>query len=627
MVRKQDDFYTAINQTWLAEVTLAPDQVQRGSFSDLAAKNAERLQALLGEAPADDQPALQAAKQLYALALDVERRESEGPFPVQPMAEKILGLRNLADLQAQAAEFIFADISTPFSFHVAADMGDNQTQTLYADAPRTILPDTTYYVDDSVESEQLIEVWIEQAFTVLNCFGFGNQDSGKLIENALVFDKLLSAAIMTATEADDPWNHYHPTTLVAFQKYSQFVDLAALTEQLVGHRVPKVTLQQQRYWENLDELVNPQTFPLIKSWMLIKALVDATPYLTEKLRQAGGQYHLALTGAKALVAPANAAFEKVNEIYEVVLGTEYAKRYLTVAAKQAVAAMVTAVRDTYQARLAANTWLSTATQQQAQAKLAQMTVKLGAPQQLPSYYAQLVVDPQASYYINIKKLQTIQRQAYFSQAGAPVDPTTWQMGAARVNAYYDNSRNEIVFPAGILQPPFYGIEQSAATNYGGLGTIIAHEITHAFDTKGAHTNAAGNLSDWWREHDYQAFVTQARRVEQQFSGHVVNGMPVNAQQTLAENVADNGGVAVALATLKTIAGGADLSAFFENFARSWRTVVTADYRQLHNSMDAHSPAQLRVNITLSNFTEFLDAYQVQPTDEMWRESRERVQIW
>ncbi|QBO36523.1 M13 family peptidase [Periweissella cryptocerci] len=627
MVRIQDDFYTAINQAWLDEVELAPDQVQRGSFSDLTAENERRVQAILTDNN-EDHLALQGAKQLYAIALDYERREDDGPFPVQPMAEKILKLRDLAELQEQAAEFIFADVSTPFSFHVAADMRNTNIHVLYADAPRTIMPDTAYYVDDNPEAEHLIESWIEQAFDVLARFGFENTDIGKLIENALVFDKLLSAAIMTTTEADDPWNHYHPTTLADFNTHSQFVDLGGLTAQLVGHQVTKVVIQQQRYWSNFDELVNPQTFPLIKSWMLIKALVNATPYLSESLRQAGGQYNLALTGAKALVEPRRAAFEVVNDIFGEALGMMYAQRHFSSVAHENVTAMITAISAAYQDQLAANDWLSANTKQQARLKLAEMTVRVGAPTQLPRYYAQLTVDVTASYYINVQNLRAIKRQAYFAKADLPVDKAAWHMAAHRVNAYYDGPRNEIVFPAGILQWPFYDVKQDVAANYGGIGTIIAHEMTHALDDKGSHLDATGSLSNWWQTADYQAFKKRTLILEKQFEQQVANGVTVNAQQTLAENVADNGGVTVALAALKNVMGSdANLAPFFASFARIWRKQATPDYWRLRGAVDVHSPAQLRVNITLSNFSEFFTTYDIKAGDAMWRAPQERMHIW
>ena len=282
--------------------------------------------------------------------------------------------------------------------------------------------------------------------------------------------------------------------------------------------------------------------------------------------------------------------------------------------------------EVYKNRLAQNDWLTPETRDKAIVKLNVIKPYIGYPDELPERYSRKVVDENLTLFENAQKLSQIDIAYSWSKWNQPVDYKEWGMPAHMVNAYYNPQKNLIVFPAAILQAPFYDLHQSSSANYGGIGAVIAHEISHAFDTNGASFDENGSLNNWWTEHDYQAFTERTQKVIDQFEGQDSYGAKVNGKLTVSENVADLGGIAAALEAAKK---EADFSAeeFFTNFARIWRMKGREEYMKLLASVDVHAPAKLRTNVQLPNFDDFFTTFDVQEGDGMWRSPGDRVIIW
>ena len=321
-----------------------------------------------------------------------------------------------------------------------------------------------------------------------------------------------------------------------------------------------------------------------------------------------------------------AAYYLASGAYSQALGLWYAGQKFSPEAKADVEHKVATMIDVYKKRLASADWLAKETRDKAIVKLNVITPHIGYPEKLPETYAKKIIDESLSLVENAQNLAKISIAHSWSKWNKPVDRSEWHMPAHMVNAYYDPQQNQIVFPAAILQAPFYSLEQSSSANYGGIGAVIAHEISHAFDTNGASFDENGSLNNWWTEADYKAFTERTDKIVEQFDGLDSYGAKVNGKLTVSENVADLGGVACALEAAKQ---DDDFSArdFFINFATIWRMKARDEYMQMLASIDVHAPAKLRTNVTLPNFDDFHEEFDIKAGDPMWRAPENRVIIW
>lgn len=304
----------------------------------------------------------------------------------------------------------------------------------------------------------------------------------------------------------------------------------------------------------------------------------------------------------------------------------YAGQKFSPEAKADVENKVARMIEVYKSRLEMADWLAPATREKAITKLNVITPHIGYPEKLPETYAKKVIDETLSLVENAQNLAKITIAHTWSKWNKPVDRSEWHMPAHLVNAYYDPQQNQIVFPAAILQEPFYSLDQSSSANYGGIGAVIAHEISHAFDTNGASFDEHGSLNDWWTQEDYAAFKERTDKIVSQFDGLESHGAKVNGKLTVSENVADLGGVACALEAAQS---EEDFSArdFFINFATIWRMKAREEYMQMLASIDVHAPGELRTNVTLTNFDAFHETFDIKEGDAMWRAPKDRVIIW
>ena len=326
------------------------------------------------------------------------------------------------------------------------------------------------------------------------------------------------------------------------------------------------------------------------------------------------------------MAAEKAAFYLAAQPFNQAIGYYYAQQQFSPEAKADVEAKVATMINVFKQRLETNDWLNETTKKKAVIKLDTIVPHIGYPEQLPARLAKKIVDPDATLFETALKFRQIEVAYQWSKWQQPVDRSEWHMPAHLVNAYYDPQQNQIVFPAAILQAPFYDLSQSSSANYGGIGAVIAHEISHAFDTNGAAFDEFGSLNNWWTDADFKAFKQRTDQVVAQFDGLESYGAKVNGKLTVSENVADLGGLAAALAAAK-LDDDFSARAFFESWATIWRMKARPEYMQLLAASDPHGPAKLRVNVQVKNFDEFFSTFGVIATDKMWLDPSLRVQIW
>lgn len=320
------------------------------------------------------------------------------------------------------------------------------------------------------------------------------------------------------------------------------------------------------------------------------------------------------------------AYYLASGTFDQVVGDYYGRKYFGETAKNDVHQMVEKMIGVYQHRLANNTWLSKKTRDKAILKLSKLGIQVGYPDKIDPLYQKLHVNPDESLLTNVLAITRVVRENLFAKWNKPVDRNQWEMSAATVNAYYHPFRNIIVFPAAILQAPFYSLKQSSSENYGGIGSVIAHEISHAFDNNGALFDEYGNLNNWWTAEDSAHFRSLAQKMVTEFDGIEYVGQKVNGKLTVSENIADGGGLSCALEAAKS-EGDADMTAFFINWTTIWRMKATRQYMQLLLSIDVHAPAKLRANVQVQNLPEFYETFGIKPGDAMYVAPDKRVNIW
>ncbi len=630
---KKQDFYEAINGEWFKTAVIPSDKPATGGFQDLV----EGIDQLLmsdfrqmaegsKEIPAGR---LKDAVEFYRLAMDYDSRKAQGAQPIQDLLHRIISLESYDDLNHQLPEWIKEGLPLPFNFYVDADMKNTAVNALYLDPAALILPDKTYYEGENEQAEAMLQVFFDMAVKVMQKTGHTRSEAETIAEQALAFDRALAPHVKSAEENADYSKMYNPRDVKEVVAYSDKLDLKKALAGIVSQPVEKVIVTEPAYFEALHEFITDDHLPLLKSWMYIQTLLGYTRFLSEDLRQTGGIYSRFLSGIDEAMSPEKAAYYLALNTFNQVVGLYYGQTYFGEKAKADVKHMVATMIGVYKDRLSKNDWLTAETRDKAILKLNKIAVHVGYPDKIPAYYEKFLTKTAAdggSLVDNVRHFSRLATEANFAKFKQPVDRDLWEMPACMVNAYYSGSLNIIVFPAAILQAPFYSLDQSSSANYGGIGAVIAHEISHAFDNNGAKFDEYGNLNNWWTEGDLKHFEKLAEDMINEFDGLPIAGSRVNGKLTVSENIADAGGLSCALEAAKK-EDDLDLNAFFTNWARIWRTKAKEQYQQLLLSIDVHAPAKLRANVQLQNIDDFFTTYEIAPDDPMYRAPENRVHIW
>ncbi len=626
----KDDLYEAVNGEWLKTAKIPDDKPATGGFNDLVDEIDKQLMDdfdayAAGKEKSDDSRFNEMIK-LYHLAKKFDWRKKVGPQPLKRMLASVENLNSYEDYQSQWKNWILAGMPSPISFDIDADMKNATVYALFASSPSLILPDKSYYeAEKKAQHDQLLQLWSSMVEALMDKLGYSKEEAKKIIDDAIKFDALLAPNVKSAEEAADYSKMYNPQTVAELASATDQLDIAAIIKQLVGEEPEKVIVTEPEYFKALNKILQ-DNFELFKNWALIRVIRENASYLDDEMREINGRYGRALSGSKKPVSQRKFAFYLARDMFSQVAGDYYGKKYFGPQAKADVHHMVEQMIKVYKGRLTNNQWLSKDTRDKAILKLDKLGIQVGYPDKIPALYDQFKVDEEESLIANLNQLTVTANKELFSRWNKPVDRMRWEMSAATVNAYYHPFKNIIVFPAAILQAPFYSLKQSSSQNYGGIGAVIAHEISHAFDNNGSLFDEFGNLNNWWTDEDSAHFKQLAQKMIEEFDGIPFAGQKVNGKLTVSENIADAGGLSCALEAAKT---EADFNAqeFFINWATIWRMKATEQYMQLLLSIDVHAPQKLRANIQAENLDDFYTAFDIKPGDEMYRAPEDRVHIW
>lgn len=627
-IRIQDDLYTAVNGDWEKDAVIPDDKPATGGFHDLADDVEKKLMAdfenvASGEGAPDEYFA--EAVKLYKLAKDFTSRDREGIEPEQKRLHRIQKL-TLDEFNAQVGDLALSSYPLPFTVDVAADMKDTSKNSVGFAGPSTILPDTTYYADDNESGKQLLKVYIATAKSVLAATDLSAADQEAYIAKTLSFDAKIAARVKSQEEWADYPAVYNPQPLTDVADKADPVDLIAFLNDTMPGLPEQIIVYDPHFLDEMHSLFNADSFEKYKAWAYVSDLLGNTGFLSDELRVNGGAYKRALSGAPAAPTQIKHAYRLANSIFSEPIGVYYGRTYFGEKAKQDVTGLVEQMIETYKERLQASSWLSSETSAKAVVKLDKMVLKMGYPDKVDAVFDKLHVDLDQPLLDNVVAITRTKMAHQFAKLTKPVDRGEWAMPGHLVNACYDPSRNDITFPAAILQAPFYSLKQSDSVNLGGIGAVIAHEISHGFDNNGAQFDEFGNLKNWWTEADYKVFNGLTQQMIDEFNGIEYAGGKVNGKLIVSENIADAGGLAAALATAKKDPD-VDLKAFFTNWSRIWRMKARTEYKQLLLSTDVHAPNYLRANIQPRNLDDWYTTFDVKPGDGMYLEPEKRITIW
>lgn len=628
MVAKyQDDFYQAVNQEWLNQAEIPADKPVTGGFYDLADKIEDLERATVKEIEAGQKQvaALDQFVALHQLTKDWDRRGQNEAGQVQQFLQPLLKIKNWDDFQEAEGQLILDSYTTPLALTVSPDSKNTARNELWLANPGLILPDTTSYQDEDSKKD-LLATWSTMVTGLLQRFGFTELEAQKLVDDTLAFDQLLADSESSRETLSDYWKNYHPTALADLTKQFTGYRIAAVIEKVLGQKPEKVIIFDGAFFAQANAVYQEKNFALIKAWSIVQNMLDIAKLLGNQSRIDAGVFGRKLSGAKEAVDADKAAFRQARAFFAQIVGRWYGQTYFGEAAKKDVEKMVRDLIGVYDGRFDQQQWLSAATREKAKVKLAALQVKVGYPDQIPAYLEDRKVDVHKTLLENVEAFSKAAVADHFSRWGQAPDTSRWEMPGDLVNAYYSPEFNQIVFPAAILQAPFYDYHQSSSQNFGGIGTVIAHEITHAFDTNGARYDEHGNLKEWWTKEDFEHFEQKTQAVVAAFDGQDSAGAKINGHLTVSENVADLGGVSAALAAAKE-QKDFDAKAFFENFATLWRQKAAPAYLAMLAKIDVHAPAKLRTNVILPNFDDFHQTYGIQAGDRMWLDPDKRIQIW
>ncbi|MBR3076308.1 MAG: M13 family peptidase [Oscillospiraceae bacterium] len=630
-IRIQDDLYEAVNGEWLKTAVIPEDRPTTGGFADLD-QGVEKImmadfRAFAAGEKTSDIPEMKYAIALYKKVLDAERRNREGIAPALPTLELLRSIQSPEALNAHAAELLLADIELPLRVGVTEDMQDAETYSFIMAGPDLILPDTSYYAEDNEAGKQLLGVWADMAAKVLAFTPLSEAEQKQYLEDALAFDALAAKKVKSMLEWSEYTKCHNPMPTEEVAVYTAPFDIRKLLADLYGEKAPETLIvYDPRAVKEMNGYFSAENFGLYIHWAYVKTLLKATACLSEELAALGKTYSRALRGVAVDPSLEKQAYQTASELYAEPIGVYYGRTYFGEEAKKDVVDMVKKIIETYKLRMAKNGFLAESTKEQAIKKLSTIEVKMGYPDEIKPIWSQLVFDENDSLLPIMAQLTLIRQKDMLDKLHKPVDRTEWLMPGHMVNACYNPSANDITFPAAILQKPFYALTQSPSENLGGIGAVIGHEISHAFDNNGAHFDEHGNLNNWWTEADFAAFKELTKGMVEQFDGIEFHGGKVSGELTVSENIADNGGMGVTLEIMHGLPDP-DYRAYFRNWARIWCIKAKEEYIQLLLASDVHSPTVLRANMMPRNFPEWYEAFGVTENDGMYIAPEKRISIW
>ncbi|MFD0992624.1 M13 family metallopeptidase [Tenacibaculum geojense] len=652
-VKPTEDFYNFVNGTWQKNTEIPDDRSSWGSFAELRKKTDADVLAILDEAIKEgnfpkvkdaqgneidsDQ---QKAVYYFESIMDTVSRNQQGTDPLKPYLAKIDEIKSKADVETYITNVAPYGGGPFYGFGVYNDLKDSKVNAGYMGAGGLGLS-RDYYVDEDEDTKEKLKKY--EAFVAKMFVEFGDTEEVAAKNAALVvdFEKSLATPRMTKEERRDARKMYNPMTVAELQELSPAINWEAHLKGIGVNDIDKVIVTDVNYFKELSNIFNNRSVEEMKTLLRWGAINGASGLLSTNLEKASWEfYSKTLRGAKEQRPRKERALASVNGSVGEALGQLYVEKMFPPEAKKKAEEMIANVRLGFEKRIGGLTWMGDSTKQKALEKLNKLTVKIAYPDKWKDYSELQVkgVKDGGSYFDNAMNVTKWNYYKNMEKLGKPVDRTEWGMSPQTVNAYFNPVNNEIVFPAAILQPPFYNYKADEAVNYGGIGAVIGHEISHSFDDSGSRFDGDGNLNNWWTPEDAEKFAAEGKALIKQYDDLVaIDDVHVNGTFTLGENIGDLGGVNAAYEGLQIfyskngkpekIDGYTPEQRFFMSWATVWRIKSRPEALKNQIKTDPHAPGMFRAYVPLKNVDAFYEAFDIKEGDKMYLKPEERVKIW
>lgn len=641
-VDPKQDFYNYVNGSWLKNNTIPEDEVSWGGFSVLRKSTRKDLLEIVSFAKESSAYAAgsdqKKALLLFDSEMDTLTRDSLGVGPILPSLKKIDEVENMEELQhLMATDYA---VSAPFvGYGVSADLNNSTMNTMYISPGRLGLPDRDYYLNQDEKSKQIREQYKDFMVNMFDYVGVDSDQAKKNAEIVLALETKLAEPRMDKVERRDARKRNNPRTLAELQSMSPVFGWEKMFKDSgIEKEVDSVIVSELKYMDELNKIIKNTPFEDLKTVVKWSTLRGAAGSLSTDIERTSWDfYSKTLRGAKAQQPLNERALGTVTGSVGEALGKLYVEAKFPPEAKQKAELMIGNVIKAFQNRIQVLDWMSEETKTKAIEKLENLTVKIGYPDEWEDY-SKLEIKEGNSLAENMEAVRKFRTEKNYSELYEPVDKGRWGMAPQTVNAYFNPRNNEIVFPAAILQPPFYNYQADEAVNYGGMGAVIGHEISHAFDDSGSRYDKDGNLKNWWTDGDLEEFTKRGNALADQYSKiEVLDSVFINGKFTLGENIGDLGGLLGAYDGLQlyfqengrpeNIDGFTPEQRFFMSWATVWRTLMRDDALRNQILTDPHSPGMYRAIQPLKNIDAFYSAFEIKEGDGMYLAPEERVRIW
>ena len=635
-----EDFYQYACGGWMEANPLTPEYARYGIFDQLEKENQEKLKVLieeLGSKPQAEGSVGAKIQMMYTMGLDSLKRNADGAAPVAGQLAAIKAVSDMKELSVMVGKMHVESSSPFFGFYIGADEKNSTMNLLQFYQGGISMSDRDYYLLDDESTVKIRNAYKEYVNRLFTLAGYSEQEAAEATEAVLSLETEIAKVSVDRATLRDVHKNYNKMTLKEFTSRFDFIDWEIFFKETGISKSQELNAGQVPFFEGLTRVLKKTSLDDQKNYLVFKLLNAASNYLSDDFVNANFDFYgRALQGKEELQPRWKSSLAVVNRSLAEAFGQMYVEKYFPASSKEKMLEMVANLQTALGERIADLEWMSDETKAKAQEKLGTFIVKVGYPDTWKDYTSLEIKND--SYWANICRANVFAHKDMMEDEGQPVDRTKWAMSPQTVNAYYNPTTNEICFPAAILQPPFFNAEADDAVNYGGIGVVIGHEMTHGFDDQGRNYDKDGNLSAWWTEEDAKKFNERAKVLVEQYDRIIVlDSLHADGSYTVVENIADQGGLLVShqayMNTLKGKETPADIDGFTHNqrfyigYANLWAQNLRPQEIMRRTKTDVHSLGKWRVNAALKNIDDFYTAFDIKEGDAMYLDPEERINIW
>lgn len=632
-----DDFYTYANEGWLENTEIPGDQSNWGSFSVIDDEVKTNIRAIIEKAAASNAPDGSEAQKVgdfFKSLTNVELRNELGTKPIQPMLDEVRAVEDIEGLAKMAASLSRKGIFGPFGAFVQPNLKKSSEYAVYFSQAGITLPDRDYYLKHSpVYTKARVDL---REYMVDMLTAFEVPEPVMVADDLIKLETDLAGLFWDRERNRNPLDTYNAVSSESFVASMANFEMETFLKDIGLDSQEKFIVRQPSYVEGLNTLFEETPLSVWKNYYMFRIIDAYSVDLTEELEKRHFDFHsTALSGVEEQKPLWRRGVEGCNQVLGEALGKLYVEKHFPPEAKQRMDELVRNLKVAFAKRIVDLEWMSPATKKAAREKLRKFTTKIGYPDEWKDYSKLVIKDD--DLVGNFMRAAEFEYNRQIDKLGKPIDRNEWFMTPQTINAYYNPTMNEIVFPAAILQPPFFNLAADDAVNYGGIGGVIGHELSHGFDDSGSRFDGDGNLRNWWSEEDRSEFEERADALVAQYDSYApFPGLHVKGRFTLGENIGDLGGMAIAYEAYKLSLDGKEAPVidglsgdqrFFYGWAQIWRRLYRDEELRRRLDVDSHSPSMYRCNGILSNMDEFYEAFEIKPGDKMYIAPENRVRIW